>query len=218
MNKSWKHICTGHFAKFTWRFKRVGCSVTEQRVQIGTWFVPTHKRRARVYVPCGRTMVSSKQAHVIRTPLQIRYGFLYGTTFSPSTGLRLFIVNLYCLKAGDFYVSQIVTNASTPCTSSSKIFSFPKGRKRGRCSLSRSELQKKILTFASQFALGTILQAKMCRSVLWIWSDRRLLLNGLWKMFVKLRKCYPLILCVCVDWKKSGINRFKWRTRSAKVT
>ena len=121
-------------------FKRVGCSITGQRVQIGTWFVPTYKRRARVYVPCGRTMVSSEQAHVIRTRLQIRYGFLCGTTFSRSTSLRLFIVNLYCLKAGDFYVSQIVTNTSSPCTSSCKIFSVPKGRKTGRYSLSRSEL------------------------------------------------------------------------------
>jgi len=121
-------------------FKRVGCSVTEQRVQIGTWFVPTYKRRARVYLPCDRTMVSSKQAHVIRTRLQIRYGFLYGTTFSPSTSLRPFIGNLYCLMAGDFYVSQIVKNASTPYTSSSKIFSVPKERKTGRYSLSRSEL------------------------------------------------------------------------------
>ena len=72
----------------------VGCSIMEQRVRSEPDSCKHTNRRARVHVACGRTLVSSKQTHVIRTRLQIRYGFLYGTSFSRSTSLRLLIVLL----------------------------------------------------------------------------------------------------------------------------
>jgi len=139
----------------------------------------------------------------------------------PVSGCSSWTCIVWRLVNSAFHESSRTRLPRTPVVP--KYFQFPRGER--QCVIASPAQNYNKFNFRVSIRIRNYITSQNVSHCIMDLVRRTAFIKETAKKFVKLRKCYPLILllcvcvcvCVCVCWKKLGINRFKWRAHSAKV-